>query len=199
MFAFSSYNENHKVTHSLKSMRRLWYHFKHPGRRTRLYTLYTMIRAAFRWCMIHKYVPLSAYHFQASTGHRPKSQAPFRPDFVARIDFVLILQEVQPQDEALNLRKCSERWTAWTAKLNNQDYRLNWQAAKHEAPLGQQTVDGKLQSVLIASYSFYSLPCLLALEVFVFEFCWDAQTLYTVNIVIPFQISEEQKLDSKPS
>ena len=84
---------------------------------TQLYTLYTMIRAAFRWCMICTYVPLSAYYFQASTGHRPKSQDPFRPDFVARIDFVVILQETQPQNEALNLRKCSERW-AWTTKLN---------------------------------------------------------------------------------
>lgn len=84
----------------------------HLMRQRKPYTLYTMIRAAFRWCKICKYVPLSAYY-----GHRQKSQDPFRPDFVARNDFVLILQEVQPQNEALNLRKCSERWTAWTAKL----------------------------------------------------------------------------------
>ena len=47
--------------------------------------------------------------FPRSTGHRPKSQDPFGPDFVVRTDFVVILQEVQPENAALNLRKCYEQ------------------------------------------------------------------------------------------
>ena len=124
-----------------------------------LYTLWlyaTVGWAAFYWfvsfaCMCHSL--LTNLLFPRSTGHRPKSQDPFGPDFVVRTDFVVILQEVQPENAALNLRKCYEQPEKASLKYKNQikqTKRLNHQDTKHEATVDYQTIGGQLQSVIIA-------------------------------------------------
>ena len=149
----------------------------HLIRQRKPYTLYTMIRAAFRWCMICKYVPLSAYHFQASTGHRPKSQDPFGPDFVARIDFVAILQEAQPQNEALNLRKCSERWAAWTTKLNYRAIKtIDW--TDKLLSMKQPLVNGPL----IIDFSQYLEHLIASI---VHHICWCLKFLFLNSVGTP--------------